>query len=152
MNEQYYNEFVMSHFLLSIFRKVPLKSTWYICDFMQDIWSDFPDIDGLKNFYVKDNKYDSGNNLIIGIEINDDFIKWFEYFIKKNHLSWCYWYRHFVSNDETVYFVALESNNLVLLDDLNFTKAEINEISALDNYISVETNLDSCFYPPSLRM
>ncbi|MDD2797649.1 MAG: hypothetical protein PHV20_03555 [Bacteroidales bacterium] len=118
---------------------------------MQDIWSDFPDIDGLKNFYVKDNKYDSSNSLIIGIEINEEFIEWFGYFIEKNHLSWCYWYRHFVSNKETVYFVALESNNLVLLDELNFTEAEINGISALDNYISVETNLESCFYPPSLR-
>ena len=124
---------------LEILKKMPTNSVWFICDFMDDIWVDFVEFQSVKSFLVSENPYKSEK--IVGIRIDNDFLKWYEDFIRDNYMFWGYLESHFIIYNNEFLFRAIESDNLLVIDSLGVPDFYIQKILSLGIHIVVDSTL-----------
>lgn len=142
MDKRFRYEYEMSNFLFSIIEKVPIGSTWYVVEYLEDIWADFPEFHEANNFLTKNRSLDK-NSSVIKIRIDKDFIYWFKSFLKKNYKFWGYLDRHCISFDDKVYFVQIESTNIHLNKHLELRESQLKEIESIGNFISIEEDIST---------
>ena len=149
MDDRFRDEYEMSEFLLTMIKRVPIGSIWYIVEYLDDIWNDFPDFQEVKSFLIKDSSRDNKSSLL-KICIDEDFINWFKSFRKKNYIFCGYLERHGIAFEDRVYFVQIESTNIHLNKHLELNESEIKEIASIGNYIAIEDDIstnDIFFFP-----